>query len=288
MINLDGATLIFPTSFGYFDPHMLTMAPKYPDVQFRHCGGLWTEGKHPKNAGSYFGYIGMGQYLNGVVAGHTTQDQEARLRRRQADPAGAAQHQRLHAGRALGRPDDHHAGDLHRRLVAAGQGGRGHQQPGRPGRRRHHLPRRQPEGGGRDRRAARHLSPAATTPTRPSWRPRATSPAPSGTGPRSTRRSSTTAQAGKPLPQLRPRRPDGGLRQDVALRAGGHATRRKTSADAVKAEMHEGRLRHLQGPAQGQQGQRRDRRPARRFGETDDRAREDELPGRRRHRRRSS
>ena len=47
MINLDGATLVFPTSFGYFDPHMLAMAEKYPDIQFRHCGGLWAEGKHP-------------------------------------------------------------------------------------------------------------------------------------------------------------------------------------------------------------------------------------------------
>jgi simple sugar transport system substrate-binding protein len=25
MINLDGATLLFPTSFGYFDPHMLKL-----------------------------------------------------------------------------------------------------------------------------------------------------------------------------------------------------------------------------------------------------------------------
>ena len=72
MINLDGATLVFPTSFGYFDPHMLAMAAKYPDMQFRHCGGMWTEGKHPTNTGSYFGYIGMGQYLNGIVAGHAT------------------------------------------------------------------------------------------------------------------------------------------------------------------------------------------------------------------------
>ena len=43
MIKLDGATLLFPTSFGYFDPYMLKMAAKYPDVQFRHCGGLWTK-----------------------------------------------------------------------------------------------------------------------------------------------------------------------------------------------------------------------------------------------------
>jgi simple sugar transport system substrate-binding protein len=72
MINLDGASLIFPTSFGYFDPHMLKMCEKYPDVQFRHCGGMWNKDKHPMNAGSYFGYIGQAQYLNGVVAGHTS------------------------------------------------------------------------------------------------------------------------------------------------------------------------------------------------------------------------
>jgi simple sugar transport system substrate-binding protein len=76
MINLDGATLLFPTSFGYFDPHMLAMAAKYPDIQFRHCGGLWQEGKHPKNTGSYFGYIGQGQYLNGIAAGHTTKSKK--------------------------------------------------------------------------------------------------------------------------------------------------------------------------------------------------------------------
>ena len=76
MINLDGATLVFPTSFGYFDPHMLAMAAKFPDVQFRHCGGMWTEGKHPMNTGSYFGYIGLGQYLNGVAAGHATKSKK--------------------------------------------------------------------------------------------------------------------------------------------------------------------------------------------------------------------
>jgi len=72
MIELDGATLLFPTSYGYFDPHMLLMAKKYPNVQFRHCGGLWEKGKHPDNAGSYFGYIGMCQYLNGIAAAHAT------------------------------------------------------------------------------------------------------------------------------------------------------------------------------------------------------------------------
>jgi basic membrane protein A len=72
MINLDGAKLLFPTSFGYFDPHILKIAEKYPDVTFLHCGGLYTEGKHPKNVGSYFGYIDEAQYVAGIVAGGTT------------------------------------------------------------------------------------------------------------------------------------------------------------------------------------------------------------------------
>ncbi|HEX7670167.1 MAG TPA: BMP family ABC transporter substrate-binding protein, partial [Polyangiaceae bacterium] len=72
MINLDGAKVIFPTSFGYFDPHILKMAEKYPDVTFLHCGGLYTEGKHPKNVGSYFGYIDEAEYVAGIVAGLTT------------------------------------------------------------------------------------------------------------------------------------------------------------------------------------------------------------------------
>ena len=76
MIQLDGASLLFPTSFGYFDPYMLRMADKYKKVQFRHCGGLWDKSKHPMNAGSYFGYIGMGQYLNGIVAAHATKSKK--------------------------------------------------------------------------------------------------------------------------------------------------------------------------------------------------------------------
>jgi simple sugar transport system substrate-binding protein len=76
MIQLDGASLLFPTSFGYFDPYMLRMAKKYPKVEFRHCGGLWDKSKHPMNAGSYFGYIGMGQYLNGILAAYATKSKK--------------------------------------------------------------------------------------------------------------------------------------------------------------------------------------------------------------------
>ena len=76
MIAQDGATLLFPTSFGYFDPHILALAPKNAGVRFAHCGGLWNEAKHPKNAGSFFGYIDEGQYLNGVIAGHASKSKK--------------------------------------------------------------------------------------------------------------------------------------------------------------------------------------------------------------------
>jgi basic membrane protein A len=72
MIGLDGAALVFPTSFGYFDPHLLKEAQKHPETTFLHCGGLYDKAKHPGNAGSYFGYIDEAQYVSGVVAGLTS------------------------------------------------------------------------------------------------------------------------------------------------------------------------------------------------------------------------
>lgn len=76
MINLDGAQVLFPTSFGYFDPHILAMAKRYPKITFLHCGGLWDEQKHPQNVGSYFGYIDEPVYVAGVVAGHMSKSKK--------------------------------------------------------------------------------------------------------------------------------------------------------------------------------------------------------------------
>lgn len=76
MIAQDGAELVFPTSFGYFDPHMLAVAGKFDKARFAHCGGMWAEGKHPKNTASFFGYIDECQYLNGVVAGHMSKSKK--------------------------------------------------------------------------------------------------------------------------------------------------------------------------------------------------------------------
>lgn len=111
MITLDGATLLFPTSFGYFDPHVLKAAAQYPQVTFLHAGGLYQEGKHPKNVGSYFGYIDEAQYLAGIVAGHTSRSRlpQRRLAAYQGEH-GMLTHWRQHANVLLG-PSGPRAGD---------------------------------------------------------------------------------------------------------------------------------------------------------------------------------
>jgi simple sugar transport system substrate-binding protein len=76
MIELDGAKLIFPTSFGYFDPHVIKMAQENPKVTFLHCGGLYDGTKHPSNLGSFFGYIDECEYLSGIVAAYATRSKK--------------------------------------------------------------------------------------------------------------------------------------------------------------------------------------------------------------------
>jgi len=71
MINLQGASLIFATSFGYFNPHVQVVAGKYPNIDFLHAGGTWKDGM-PANIGTYFAYIDELEYLCGIVAGETT------------------------------------------------------------------------------------------------------------------------------------------------------------------------------------------------------------------------
>jgi len=56
MINLDGAKLILPTSFGYWSPFVLDEAKANPGVQFRHAAPLRKQGD-PKNSGSYFHFL---------------------------------------------------------------------------------------------------------------------------------------------------------------------------------------------------------------------------------------
>src|ERR1700730_14274192 len=72
MVNLDGANIVLGTSFGYFDPFMVDLAKKYAKVEFRHAAPLWSADKHPKNLGSYFGYLKQAHFVDGVAAGLST------------------------------------------------------------------------------------------------------------------------------------------------------------------------------------------------------------------------
>jgi basic membrane protein A and related proteins len=63
----DGATILFPTSYGHFDPAM-RVAKKYPNVTFFHMGGLGTS----DNLGTFFGEIWQMVYVSGAAAGKMT------------------------------------------------------------------------------------------------------------------------------------------------------------------------------------------------------------------------
>jgi basic membrane protein A and related proteins len=66
MIN-NGATIIFPTSYGHFNP-AVNESKKHPDIDFWHQGGLSPDA----NVGSYFGEIWQMVYASGVAAGKMT------------------------------------------------------------------------------------------------------------------------------------------------------------------------------------------------------------------------
>ena len=63
----DGATIIFPTSYGHFGP-AVNVSKKHPEITFLHQGGL-----EPKErVSSFFGEIWQMVYASGVAAGRMT------------------------------------------------------------------------------------------------------------------------------------------------------------------------------------------------------------------------
>jgi len=70
MIRLDGATVVFATSFGYWD-FILRTATANPEVLFVHAGGLWKKGD-PVNTIGYRGFMEEGHYCAGIAAGRLT------------------------------------------------------------------------------------------------------------------------------------------------------------------------------------------------------------------------
>jgi simple sugar transport system substrate-binding protein len=64
---LDGADLIFTTSFGYMDP-TINVAKKFPDVKFEHATGY----KRAENVSTYSARFYEGRAIQGLIAGNMT------------------------------------------------------------------------------------------------------------------------------------------------------------------------------------------------------------------------
>ena len=262
MISQDGATLIFPTSFGYFDPHILALAPKYPDVRFAHCGGLWTEGKHPANTGSYFGYIDECQYLNGVVAGHMSKSDKIGFVAAKPIPQVLRNINAFTWARARSSPD------ITCSVIFTGDWS---------------MPVKEAEATNSladqgvdvftmhvdgpkvvvETAAKRGKMVCGYHASQAKLAPKAYLTGAEWNWLTAYKTFVDAAQHRQAASELPARRPEGRLREDVALRPGGQ--RRGEEEGRRHQGQDDGRqLRHLQGRAQGQQGRGRHRRPARR------------------------
>ena len=96
MINLDGASLIFPTSFGYYDPHMLKMCEEVSRRAVPPLRRHVERGEAPEECRFLLRLHRHGPVSQRHRRRPHLEVQEAGLHRRQADPAGADQHQQLH------------------------------------------------------------------------------------------------------------------------------------------------------------------------------------------------
>jgi simple sugar transport system substrate-binding protein len=71
MVKDNGATVLFPTSYGYFNPHSLQIAREFPEVQLFHPNQPYKDG-YPKNVGSFFSELAEPAYLAGIVAAYAS------------------------------------------------------------------------------------------------------------------------------------------------------------------------------------------------------------------------
>lgn len=69
MIEQDKVKILFPTSWGYFDPHSLKIAKEHPDIQLFHPNHP-LQNSYPRNVGSYFSSLIEPAYLTGIVAAY--------------------------------------------------------------------------------------------------------------------------------------------------------------------------------------------------------------------------
>ncbi len=189
----------------------------------RHCSSTaaacGTKTSTPTNLGTYFGYIDEPEYLSGIVAAYATKSKKLGFIAAKPIPQVRRNINAFTLGRPQRRSVDHLLGHFHGRLVDAGQGVGGRDEPDRSGRGRPDLPRGQPQGGYRDGGAPRH--PLHRLPHQPGGARAQRLPdrrrVELGEG---LHRLCERHQNRQEIPEPAPRRPQGADRQDVALRQG--------------------------------------------------------------------
>jgi basic membrane protein A len=112
-----GNTLIFTPSFGYMEP-TLKVAKDFPGVRFESVTGYKTAPNVATSNARYY----EGRYLAGVAAGRMTKTNVAGYVGGLSHSGGAAGHQRVHAGHALGEPERQGQRRVAQRVVRSAEG----------------------------------------------------------------------------------------------------------------------------------------------------------------------
>lgn len=107
-----GCNVIFSTSYGFMD-FTLNVAKQHPDVYFFHCSGYKTA----DNMSAYFGRMYEMRYLSGIGGRPEDREQQDRLCSGDAAAGSDPRHQRVYAGRALGKPGSNGRGEMDQFLV---------------------------------------------------------------------------------------------------------------------------------------------------------------------------
>ncbi len=149
---LQGADIIFTTSFGYMDP-TLAVAEKFPNVKFEHATGY----KRADNVSTYSARFYEGRAVIGHIAGRMTKSNKIGYIASFPIPEviRGINSAYIHAKKA--NPDVEIFGGVGLHMVRPRQGRRRRQGVDRPGRRRHHAAHRFHRTAGRRERSRGRL-----------------------------------------------------------------------------------------------------------------------------------
>ena len=282
MINLDGATLLFPTSFGYFEPARAQARQEISQGRGSSMPAACGRRRTRRTSAA----------ISAISTRRSTSPASSPATRPRPTSSASSPPSRSRRSCATSTPSCSARGSSIRtstlQVIFTGDWSMPVKEAEATnslvdaGRRRHHLPRRRAEDGDGERRAPRRHGLRLSRQRRRRLRRKAISPAPNGTGRSSIRDFVQMYTKGETIPNFY----RGGLKEGVVKVAPygpkvSEAARKQ--ADDVKAKLTAGDYVIFKGPLKDNKGNtviavRHRSRPDRR------RARKDELSGGRRHR----